>query len=53
MLDLKSRIVSQRPLKAGYWAIELDARAIADRSRPGQFVHLRVPRLEQSALRRP
>jgi len=31
----------------------LDAKEIADRATPGQFVHLRIPSLEPSALRRP
>jgi dihydroorotate dehydrogenase electron transfer subunit len=53
MFDLSCRVASQAPLKAGYWALELDAKAIADRACPGQFVHVRVPGLERVSLRRP
>lgn len=53
MFDLKSRVVGQSPLKAGYWTLEFDAKAIADHARPGQFVHLRVPGLDRASLRRP
>ncbi|MGI6494716.1 MAG: hypothetical protein ACOX5G_01255 [Kiritimatiellia bacterium] len=41
------------PLEAGYRWLELEAPEIAAAARPGQFVHLRVPALEASALRRP
>lgn len=53
MMDVMCRVVGQKPLTAGYWAIELEAGAIADQARPGQFVHLRVPGLERASLRRP
>jgi dihydroorotate dehydrogenase electron transfer subunit len=53
MMDVKSRVVGQGPLTAGYWLIELDAKPIADSARPGQFVHVRVPGLEKASLRRP
>ena len=52
-MDVMCRVVGQKPLTAGYWAIELEAGAIADQARPGQFVHLRVPGLERASLRRP
>ncbi len=38
---------------SGYRRLLLDAPAIASGAQPGQFVHLRVPALEASALRRP
>ncbi|MCL1921282.1 MAG: dihydroorotate dehydrogenase electron transfer subunit [Kiritimatiellaeota bacterium] len=53
MKDLPCRILRNAPLKAGYWTLALDAPEIADRAAPGQFVHLRIPSLEPSALRRP
>ena len=53
MMDVKCRVAGQKPLTAGYWVIELEAKAIADQARPGQFVHLRVPGLENASLRRP
>lgn len=53
MVDVNSRVLRQNPLTAGYWALELDAGPIVAQARPGQFVHVRVPRLEQAALRRP
>lgn len=53
MIDLKCRVVAQKPLTAGYWSLELDAGEIAGQARPGQFVHVRVPGLEKASLRRP
>lgn len=53
MRDAKCRVAGQKPLTAGYWAIELEAEGIACEARPGQFVHLRVPGLETASLRRP
>lgn len=53
MFDLKCRVSAHAPLKAGYWALELDAGALARKAAPGQFVHVRVPGLEQASLRRP
>ncbi len=53
MVDLTGKVKRQLPLQAGYWALELEAAAIADVARPGQFVHVRVPGLDQVSLRRP
>jgi dihydroorotate dehydrogenase electron transfer subunit len=53
MVDVTSKVLRQRPLNAGYWSLELDAAAIAGQARPGQFVHVRVPGLDQISLRRP
>ncbi|MDR2850200.1 MAG: dihydroorotate dehydrogenase electron transfer subunit [Verrucomicrobiota bacterium] len=53
MKDVKSRVLRQAPLKAGYWTLELDAPGLAEAARPGQFVNVRVPGLEPVALRRP
>jgi len=41
------------PLKAGYWALDVEAPGVAEAAQPGQFVHVRVPGLEPVALRRP
>ena len=53
MKDVNSKVIRQTPLTAGYWALDLDAAPVAAQARPGQFVHVRVPGLEQTALRRP
>jgi dihydroorotate dehydrogenase electron transfer subunit len=53
MFDVRCRVSAHAPLKAGYWTLELDAGEIARQAAPGQFVHLRVPGLEQASLRRP
>jgi len=53
MMDVSGSVIRQTPLTAGYWSLELEAGLLAKQARPGQFVHVRVPRLEQSALRRP
>lgn len=46
-------ILSHAPLTGGYLLLRLEAPAIANAARPGQFVHLRIPNLEATALRRP
>ncbi len=48
-----AKVLVRRPIGGGYNWLELDVPAIAAGARPGQFVHLRVPALEDSALRRP
>jgi dihydroorotate dehydrogenase electron transfer subunit len=53
MFDLACKVLAHDELGAGYRMLELQAGAIADAATPGQFVHLRVPALETSALRRP
>lgn len=53
MMDVASRVIRQTPLTSGYWALELEAPALARQARPGQFVHVRVSGLEQVSLRRP
>ena len=53
MKDLPCPILHHAPLKAGYWTLTLAAPAIAATAAPGQFVHIRIPSLEDSALRRP
>ncbi len=53
MMDVASKVLRQVPLTAGYWLLELEAPALAEQAFPGQFVHVRVPGLEQVSLRRP
>ncbi|MBR4172352.1 MAG: dihydroorotate dehydrogenase electron transfer subunit [Kiritimatiellae bacterium] len=51
--DEKTKVLSISPIGEGYWTLRLRAPQIAGQARPGQFVHIRVPGLEASALRRP
>ena len=53
MHDIAATVLTQETLTADYRCLVLDAPAIAQAARPGQFVHLRVTGLETSALRRP
>ena len=53
MTDEKSTILEHAEVGAGYRRLVLSAPALADALAPGQFVHVRVPALEASALRRP
>ena len=46
-------ILEHRDQGAGYRLLRLAAPQIAPQVQPGQFVHLRVPRLEAAVLRRP
>ena len=46
-------ILEHRDYGAGYRLLRLAAPGIAPQVQPGQFVHLRIPRLEASVLRRP
>lgn len=46
-------ILEHRDYGAGYRLLRLAAPQIAPQVRPGQFVHVRIPRLEASVLRRP
>ncbi|MBR2838347.1 MAG: dihydroorotate dehydrogenase electron transfer subunit [Kiritimatiellae bacterium] len=53
MTDEKTKVVSHEEIGAGYRWLVVEAPAIAAAVKPGQFVHVRVPALEASALRRP
>ncbi len=53
MTDEKCTVLQHTDVGAGYRHLVLQAPAIAGKSQPGQFVHLRVSALEPSALRRP
>jgi len=53
LLDEETRIASHEDAAPGYRFLTLDAPRLAAALVPGQFVHVRVPGLEASALRRP
>ena len=53
VIDEKCKIVAHDDMGAGYMRILFDAPGVASAAEPGQFVHVRVPGLEESALRRP
>lgn len=53
MLIETVKVKKQRRLKGGYYLLELNSPGIAALVQPGQFVHLRVPRLASAVLRRP
>ena len=53
MTDEKCKVIEHRELGSGYRFISFEAPKIAEGATPGQFVHVRVPGLETSALRRP
>lgn len=53
MLNELTNVLSHEDCGPGYRLLVLAAPQIAAAARPGQFVHVRVPTLEASALRRP
>ena len=53
MQDASAKVVEHREIGAGYRYLVLEAPGIAASLTPGQFVHVKVPALEASALRRP
>ena len=53
MVDEVCKVVEHADIGSGYRHLVFDAPKIAAGAQPGQFVHLRVPALEPSALRRP
>jgi len=48
-----SRVTAHTEFRGGYRRLDFDAPAISREVRAGQFVHLRVPRLDGRVLRRP
>lgn len=46
-------VLEHREIQGGYRLLVLETRDVAREVRPGQFVHLRVPELDASVLRRP
>ena len=53
MTNETCRVLEHADRGSGYRYLRLEAKAIAAAAEPGQFVHVRVPGLEASALRRP
>ena len=53
MIDEKCTILSHEEIKGDYRMLVLSAPGMAKDMVPGQFVHVRVPGLEDTALRRP
>ena len=53
MLDASAKVVEHREIGAGYRFLVFEAPEMAAALAPGQFVHVKVPALESSALRRP
>ena len=53
MLDEKCKVLEHTDIGAGYRYLALEAPSICAEAQPGQFVHVKVPALEMSALRRP
>jgi len=53
MFDFLCDIVEHDKVTDDYCLIKLNAGKLAEQARPGQFVHVRIPGLENSALRRP
>lgn len=47
------KVVHQEEVHGGYRVLWLDAPEIAPSVQPGQFVHIRVPHMEEALLRRP
>ena len=48
-----ARVTNHQVITDAYRVLVLEAPAIAPRVKPGQFVHLRIPNLDGSVLRRP
>jgi dihydroorotate dehydrogenase electron transfer subunit len=53
MKAVQAQVKSHRKLCGKYRLLVLEAPSIASYAKPGQFVHLRVPGLEDAVLRRP
>ena len=49
----QAKVILHEDCGPGYRLLVLDAPQVAADARPGQFVHVKVPALEASALRRP
>lgn len=52
-INERTKVVSHELVGPGYRVLVLDAPKLAACLQPGQFVHVKVPSLEASALRRP
>ena len=53
MFDFLCSIKEHKAVTDDYMLIRLAAGELAEQARPGQFVHIRIPGLEQISLRRP
>ena len=53
MINETCKVLAHEDWGSGYRYLRLEAPAIVAEAQPGQFVHLKVPTLEISALRRP
>lgn len=53
MVNIKAKIISNLPISCGHFKLILEAPAIAQGARPGQFVHVRVEEGMNPLLRRP
>jgi len=49
----QARVLEHKEAGGGYRILTLEAPGIASRAKPGQFVHMRIPHLDGSVLRRP
>lgn len=48
-----AEVINQEVVHGGYRVLQLRAPTVVPQVRPGQFVHVRVPHMEASVLRRP
>ena len=53
LIDEKAKVVEHVEIGEGYRYLTVEAPKLAEALVPGQFVHVKVPTLETSALRRP
>ena len=53
MLNEKATVARHEDIGSGYRYLALSSPLVSSQARPGQFVHVKVPGLEDSALRRP
>ncbi|MDD4871341.1 MAG: dihydroorotate dehydrogenase electron transfer subunit [Kiritimatiellae bacterium] len=49
----KARVLANKHVSGDYRVLEFDVPGLGNIVRPGQFIHLRVPRLDGAVLRRP
>jgi len=53
MFDFLCKVKEHKRVTDDYMLIQLHAGLLAEQARPGQFVHIRIPGLEVTSLRRP
>lgn len=49
----QAMVLDHQPIQGGYYLLHMQAPAVAPRVQPGQFIHVKVPHLEECLLRRP